>query len=247
MSKMSEYLASAVGYDANGLPASTSQFTFGFAPFQVAETENIGDVTQISAVCQSDAVVDIKVIDGIAMVSFDFSNEVNVFAEFLSELEAYNQQKDHVTESLNKMMLELAVAERNNDTQSIEDLTTQMRSMSIPFMLPTILPVEHGGTVQVGFSDDPKFVFFTSDAANQPPYKVTMIFDAHDMFCQDEVAIYSEDAEEAIRAEQEEMWYAQEARKAEEEAYQSQFGFYADDGSDEDEVVDKRIKGARFK
>ena len=30
-------------------------------------------------------------------------------------------------------------------------------------MLPTILPLEFGGTVHLGSIDDPKFVFFTSD------------------------------------------------------------------------------------
>ena len=248
MSRMSEYLASAVGYDSNGLPASTTQFTFGFAPFQIAETEQIADVTQVTAVCQSDAVVELQVIDGIAMVSFDFSNEVNVFAELLDELDQYRQQRDHVTASLNKLMVEVALAERNGDMARIDDLHTQMRAFSIPFMLPTIMPVEHGGTVQVGFADDPKFVLYTSDAANQAPFKITMIFDAHDLFCQDEVAIYQEDAEEAIRAEQEEMWYLQEAKKAEEEAYQAQFGanasaYYDDDGGH----VDKRMKGVRVK
>jgi hypothetical protein len=248
MGKMTEYLESAVGYDSNGLPASTTQFAFGYAPFQVAETENIANLTTVSAICQCDAVVDIKVIDGVAMVSFDFSNETAVFAEFIDELESYTAQKDHVTESLNSLMADLANAERNEDESAIDYITAQVRSMSIPFMLPTILPVIHGGEVQVGFSEDPLFVFFTSDRVNQMPYKVTMIFDAHSLFCQDDVSIYTEDTEAEIRAQQEEMWYMDEARKLEEAEYQAQFGYNADMyDDDDDDQTDKRLKGARFK
>lgn len=248
MSKMTEYLATSVGYDANGLPASTTQFTFGFMPFQIAETENVADVTQITTVCQSDAVVDIKIIDDIAMVTFDFSNETEVLVELAQEMERYNDQKNHVTESLNRLMSELAVAERNEDENAIEELQIQIRSMSIPFMLPTIIPVCFGGTVHVGFMDDPKFVFFTSDQLNQQPYKITMIFDAHEIFCEDEIAIYQEDPEAELRAQQEELWYMEEAKKLEEENYQAQFGFYGNDSySGVDPETDKRLKGVRIK
>jgi hypothetical protein len=247
MSKMTEYLESAIGFDSNGLPASTTQFAFGRTPFHVAESENIADLTTITTLCQCDAVVDIKVVDGVAMVSFDFSNETNVFAEFLEELDAYQVQKNHITESLNTMMAELANAERNDDQQLIDTITAQMRSMSIPFMLPTILPVIHGGSVQVGFAEDPLFVFLTSDQVNQAPYKVTMIFDASVLFCQDDVTIYNEDTEAEIRAQQEEMWYMDEARRIEEAEYQAQFGYNAGMYDDDDEQTDKRLKGARFK
>jgi hypothetical protein len=247
MSKMMEYLESAVGFDASGLPASTTQFTFGYTPFQIAETENLADLTTINTVCQCDAVVDIKIIDGVASVSFDFSNETNVFAEFVEELESYSAQKEHVTESLNLLMAELNNAERNEDQDAIDYITAQMRSMSIPFMLPTILPVIHGGEVQVGFTDDPLFVFYTSERLNQMPYKVTMIFDAQALFCQDDVTIYTEDTEAEIRAQQEEMWFMEEARKLEEAEYQAQFGYNADMYDDDDDKTDRRLKGVRFK
>ena len=61
------------------------------------------------------------------------------------------------------------------------------------------------------------------------------------------LGIYQEDAEEAIRAEQEEMWYLQEAKKAEEEAYQAQFGANSSYYEEEDVTVDKRMKGVRVK
>jgi hypothetical protein len=247
MSKMTEYLDAAVGYDSNGLPASTSQFTFGFSPFQIAETEDVADVTTSETVCQSDAIVDIKIVDEIAKVTFDFSNDTSVFVEFAQELEGYLAQKDHVTQSLNGLMAELFVAERNEDNETVEELQMQIRAMSIPFMLPTIMPVCFGGTVHVGFTDDPKFIFFTSDKINQAPSKVTMIFDARALFCQDEVAIYTEDPDEEIRAQQEELWYLEEAKKIEEENYQSQFG-YNNSLYEEDEIqTDRRLKGVRIK
>jgi hypothetical protein len=247
MSKMMEYLGASIGYDSDGLPASTVQFTFGFSPFQIASTENIADVTNISTICQCDAVVDIKIIDDTAMVSFDFSNETPTLVEFVQELEGYTAQRSHVTESLNNILAQIAVAEKNEDQNELESLQGQLRSMSIPFMLPTILPIEYGGSVKVGFADDPKFVFLTSDNLNQMPSKVTMIFDAHDIFCEDEIAIYTEDTEAEIRAQQEELWYMEEAKKLEEEQYQAQFGYGANDYDYDEAPTDKRLKGVRFK
>jgi len=247
MSKMTEYLGAAVGYDSDGLPASTTQFTFGFSPFSMAETERIEDVTQIQSVCQSDSVVDIKIVDDVAMVSFDFSMETNVLAEFAEELEAYMQQRTHVTESLNELMAELSVARRNEDEKLIDELEIKLRSMSIPFLLPTIMPVVFGGTVNIGFTDDPKFVFFSSEHLNQAPSKVTMIFDAKTLFCQDEVGIYTEDTEAEIAAQQEELWYMQETKRLEEEAYQAQYGQGSDMFREETDVQDKRLKGVRIK
>lgn len=248
MSKLTEYLGSAVGYDSDGLPASTTQFTFGFAPFAVAETENIADVSEITTICQSDAIVDIKIVDDIAMVSFDFSNETQTLAEVAQEFETYTAQKEHVTEALNRLMAELGVAERNEDQDAIDDLYAQIRSMSVPFMMPTIMPVCFGGTVHVGFTDDPKFVLFTSDKLNQEPCTVTMIFDAKAVFCQDEVAIYTEDTDEELLMRQEELWYLEEAKKLEEAEYQAQFGYQNDlYGDDDDNQIDKRLKGVRIK
>lgn len=252
MSKVSDYIEASVGFDSNGLPASSTQFAFGFAPFSIADTENLADVTTISTVCKSDAVVNIKIVDEVAMVEFDFSNEDQVITEMFEELALYKQQRDHVTDSLNDFMAKLAIAERNNDEEEIETINGQIRSMSIPFMIPTIMPVAFGGTVQISFADDPKFIFYTSDQLNQMPYKITMIFDAHHLFCQDEVAIYFEDTEEEIRAQQEELWYLDEIRKAEEEAYFGQYstygggGYYNEDDY-ESHSEDNRMKGIRFK
>lgn len=247
MSKITEYLNDAIGYDSSGLPASAVQFTFGYTPFQIAETEDIADLTQIITVCQSDAIVDLKIVDEMLMVSFDFSNEPNTLVELSQELDGYNSQKDHVTESLNRLMEELYIAERNEDKQRIASIQTQIKSMNIPFMLPTIIPVEHGGTVQIGFAEDPKFVFFTSDQINQMPFKVTMVFNASDLFCQDEMGVYTEDTEAEILAQQEDAWYMEEAKKLEEEAYQAQFGYNNDPYSEQDTQVDKKLKGVRFK
>jgi hypothetical protein len=183
------------------------------------------------------------------MLTFDFSNDTSTLVELVQEIDRYNDQKDHVTESLNRFMAELYVAERNEDEKAMEDLQIQIRSMSIPFMLPTIMPLDFGGTVNIGFTDDPKFVFYTSDQLNQPPYKVTMIFDSSALFCEDEVAIYTADTEDEIREQQEELWYMDEARKLEEENYQAQFGYYGGDGYgyEDDEPTDKRLKGVRIK
>lgn len=248
MSKIADYIADAVGYDNEGLPASTTQFTFGMMPFQIAENENLDEVTEISAVCQSDAVVDLQVVDNTVMVSFDFSLETNILTDFFSELETYRIQKQHVTESLNTLMDEFEIAQRNGSETEVENVYFKMRAMSVPFMLPTILPVVHGGSVHIGFINDPKFVFFTSDQLNQNPYKVVMVFEAEDLFCEDEDGVYMNDVEAEIRAQQEELWYLQEAKRIEEENYQAQYGsnsnFY---GADEPEVQDKRLKGVRIK
>ena len=247
MSKITEYIEAAIGYDAEGLPASTVQFTFGMAPFQVAESENIDDVTEITAMCQADPIVDIKIIDNMVKASFDFSMDTNTFAEFAEELELYQQQQEHVTESVNMLMNQLAVAERNENESEIEEIYFQVRKMTVPFLVPTILPVALGGDVHIGFADDPKFIFFTSDQLNQMPHKVTMIFEATDLFCQDEMGIYFEDPEAEMLEQQEELWYMQEAQKMEEEAYQAEFGANASLYGEEEQAVDKRLKGVRFK
>jgi hypothetical protein len=115
-------------------------------------------------------------------------------------------------------------------------------------MTPTILPVEYGGAVQVGFMDDPKFVFFSADQLNERPNTMVMIYDASAIFCQDEIAIYTEDTEAEIRAQQEEMFYMDEARRMEEEMYQAQFGANASMYDDSNAgQTDKRLKGVRIK
>ena len=178
-------------------------------------------------------------------LSFDFSTELQTLVEMYQEVKNYIAVKDHITETLNGYMKQLELAERNNDVKEIEEIYTKIKVVDVPFFLPTIMPVAYDGTVHISFSDDPKFVMFVSDELNQNPYKLTLIFDVSALFVQDEIAIYEYDAEAEIRAEQEEMWYLQEARKAEEEAYQAQYG-YNPNMYDDDEKTDKRLKGARF-
>ena len=246
---MTEYIEAAIGYDASGVPASSSQFTFGRAPFSIADTERIEDLAEITTIVQGDPVVDIKVIDNIAMVSFDFAIETETLTDFVQELEIYDQEKTHVTNSINRFMDELALAERNNDEKSFEDVQLQIRSLSVPFMLPTISPVCFGGSVQVGFVDDPKFIFMTSDKLNQMPTKITMIFDMSSVFCQDELGVYTGTTEEEIRAQQEEMWYMDEAKKMEEANYRAMYGETTSlyDQYSEEEDTDKRLRGVRIK
>lgn len=249
MSKLTEYLESAVGYDASGLPASSTQFTIGLAPFSMSEGESIDDVTQIIAVCTTDAVVDIEILDNMAKVTFDFSLEPDILAEFLGELENYQAQRHHVTEAMNELMARLHVAEKNNDEDEVDELMANIRATSIPFMLPTIMPVVYGGTVQIGFQDDPKFILYTTEKMNSAAMSITMIFDANDLFCQDEVAVYTNDVEDEIEAQREELWYMEEARKIEEENYRAQWGYdpLDDDDDDDDYNSDNRMKGIRIK
>lgn len=222
MSKLTEYLESAVGYNSEGLPASSTQFTIGLAPFTMSADENIDDVTKIIAACTTDAIVDIDILDNMAKVSFDFSLEPDILTEFLGELETYLAQREHVTESINELMGKLHIAEKNNDEEYAEELVMQLRSTSVPFMLPTIMPVIYGGSVQIGFQDDPKFILYTTDRMNTQAMSITMIFDANDLFCQDEVAVYTNDVEDEIEAQREEMWYMEEAKRIEEENYRAQ-------------------------
>ena len=251
MSKIQEYLNSVVGYDSNGLPATTTQFTFGLSPMMIAENESIENVTEISAVCQTDAVVDLKVVDDIAMVTFDFSLDSQTMVELVEELEMYKMQRQHSDDVLHDIMNQIDIAERNKDEKTQEELTMKLRMLSIPFMMPTLVPAEYGGMVNVGFTEDPKFFFFTADTLNENPYKITMIFDARTLYCQDELGIYMGTTEEEIAAQQEEMWYMEEARKMEEAAFQAQYGMGMDlysSAYDEDaEYGDKRMKGVRVK
>lgn len=250
MSKLTEYLEAALGYNAEGQPSSSTQFTIGLAPFAMAEDENIDDVTQITAVCTSDAIIDIDILDNMAKVTFDFTAEPDVLAEFLEELEMYQVQREHVTEAVNDIMARYHVAVRNNDEASAEELMVQLRSTSVPFMLPTIMPVIHGGTVQISFQDDPKFILYTTDRMNTQAMSITMIFDANDLFCQDDVAVYTNDVEEEIEAQRQELWYMEEAKRIEEENYRAQWGGYdslISDGDEDDDDGDKRMKGVRIK
>ena len=143
---------------------------------------------------------------------------------------------------------ELQVALETEDENAVADISTKLRLMSLPFMLPTIIPTQYGGTVNIGFDADPKFVFFSSNALNQMPTKVIMIFDANQLFAEDELAVYNMDEEEEIRMMQEEMFYMDEARKAEEAAFQQEYGLYSQDYySDDDNQSDGRLRGVRFK
>ena len=247
MSKLTEYLESAVGYNSEGLPASSTQFTIGLAPFTMSADENIDDVTKIIAACTTDAIVDIDILDNMAKVSFDFSLEPDILAEFLGELETYLAQREHVTESINELMGKLHIADKNNDEEYAEELVMQLRSTSVPFMLPTIMPVIYGGSVQIGFQDDPKFILYTTDRMNTQAMSITMIFDANDLFCQDEVAVYTNDVEDEIEAQREEMWYMEEAKRIEEENYRAQWGYDPMDDADDHDDNDKRMKGIRIK
>ena len=161
------------------------------------------------------------------------------------EVQNYIAIKDRVTEILNGYMKDLGLAERSNDNAKIEEAYIKIKGVDVPFFLPTIMPVAYDGSVHVSFSDDPKFVMFVSDELNQTPYKLVLIFDTKALFVQDEISIYEYDAEDEIRAEQEEMWYLQEAKKAEEEAYQAQYGYNPYD-YEEETKVDSKLKGARF-
>ena len=167
--------------------------------------------------------------------------------ELFEELNFYKQQVEHVSQSITRYQSDLNIALQNEDAGAIEDVSIKLRSMSLPFMLPTIIPAAMGGTVNIGFEADPKFIFFTSDALNQMPTKVAMIFEANQLFAEDEIALYNMDEEEEIRLQQEEMFYMDEARRAEEAAYQAQYGTYNQDYYDGPEVSDGRLKGVRIK
>ena len=251
MSKMSEYIDSSVGYDMNGLPASTTHFTFGFTPFSIGESEDIAELTEIKTIVQTDAIVDLQIIDNIVQVTFNFENDTQTLVDFTNVLIEYRAQHTHTIAVLNDFLNQLSVAQRNEDYPEIESISLKMRSLSIPFLLPTIIPIEFGGSVNVSFSEDPKFVFFTSDDLNQMPYKITMIFDLDSLFAEDEIGVYSGNAEDEIRMQQEEMFYAQEQRRLEEEMYQEQFGayqsLYEQSGQEQSETsVDNRLKGVRL-
>ena len=245
---MTEYVDAACGYDDNGLPASITQFTFGMMPFSMSENENVEDIMTISKAFQTAAVVEIQVIDNIAAVSFDFAMDTQSLVDFVNELNFYREQILHVTETVSDYQMQLEVAQRNEDEAAIEEITLKLRALSIPFMLPTIVPSVFGGTVHVGFEADPKYIFYTSDVLNQMPTKVVMIFESSQIFAQDEIAIYSMDAEEEIRMQQEEMFLMDEARRAEEEAYRAQYGGYTQDYyAEEDKYAgDGRMKGVRI-
>lgn len=247
MSKIQEYVAAACGYDAQGLPASLTQFTFGTMPFTMAETEKLEDVMTVSKAFQTDAIVEIEVIDTVLKITFDFSMDTQSLVEFFNELNFYRDQSAHVARSISDYRHMLTLALDAGDEEAVEDIHIKLRSLSLPFMIPTIIPTEYGGTVNIGFEGDPKFIFYCSDALNQLPSKVAMIFEATQLFAQDEIAMYDMDAEEEIRMQQEEMFYMDEARRAEEAAYQMQYGTYNQDYYTAAPVQDGRLKGVRIK
>ena len=249
MSRIQEYIEAVCGYDSNGLPAALTQFTFGTMPFTMSETEELTDVMTVTKAFQTDALVDIQIVDNVCTVSFDFSMDTQSLVEFYEELDFYKQQTAHVANVIMGYNNELQAALEEEDENALEDVSAKLRMMSLPFMLPTIIPTEFGGTVNIGFDADPKFVFFSSDALNQMPTKVIMIFEAKQLFAEDDLAVYNMDEEEEIRMMQEEMFYMDEARRAEEAAFQQEYGLSAQDYYDEDDdsSSDGRLKGVRFK
>ena len=248
MSQMQEYIAACCGYDSNGLHAGFTQFTFGTMPFTMADTEQLEDVMTVTKAFQSDALIDIQVVDNICTVTFDFSMDTQSLVELFDELNFYKQQTSHVANTLMGYQNELEQAFSAEDADAVEEITIKLRSVSLPFMLPTIIPTQYGGTVNIGFDADPKFVFFSSDALNQMPTKVVMVFEARQIFAEDGLQIYNMDEEEEIRMQQEEMFYMDEARKAEEAAFQQEYGLYNQNYYDEaDQGSDGRLKGVRIK
>ena len=248
MGKITQYIEDACGYDENGLPASSSQTAFGLSPFLKGEAQREEDVTKVTAVCNTDAIVDIQVLDSTVMVKFDFSGEAKTLAEMVEELEEYKEQKQHTTEVLNELTAQIYVAERNGDEQTKKELIEKTAAMSVPFLLPTIIPIVHGGNVKIGFLDDPKFVLFTVDHLNEQPSSITLIYEAKDLFVEDEAGLMTgEDMDQEIADYQEEMWYLQEAKRMEEEAYRNQYGSYSDAYSQNEQTENKRMKGVRVK
>lgn len=247
MSLLSEYINACCGYDEQGHPAATTQFTFGMMPFSVSDEDRVEDFTQISTVCQTEAIVDIQIIDSIIKVEFDFSLDTETFVDLVHELDFYKDQLAHVTNTLNGYTQEFERAIDNEDEDAIEEMNIKFRSMSVPFMIPTIVPSEFGGEVHISFYEDPKFVFWSSDKINQLPSKLVLIFDANSLFAEDETGVYDVNEEDEIRLQQEEMYLAAEARKAEEEAYQSQYGYSNDPYAESDDSnKDSRLKGVRL-
>ena len=249
MSLLMEYVDSCCGYDDQGRPAAATQFTFGMMPFAVSENENIEDFTEITTVCQTEAIVSIDIVDKMAKVEFDFSMDVETFADLINEIDFYKEQVAHIQNTLSEYEAELNRAIELEDEEKIEEMDIKFRSLSIPFLLPTIVPSMFSGDVHIGFSEDPKFTFFTSDKVNQLPSKLVMIFDAEALFAEDEEGVYNADEEEEIRMQQEEMAWAAEERKMEEEAYQAQYGYNASDyyDDDDDDSTDSRLSGLRIK
>ena len=247
MSKIQEYIVAACGYDERGLPASLTQFTFGTMPFSMAETEKLEDVMTVTKAFQTDAIVEIDIVDNILTATFDFSMDTQSLVEFYNELNFYKEQTAHIARSISNYRHDLEMALSNEDAAAIEDVNIKLRQLTLPFMLPTIIPTEFGGTVNLGFEGDPKFIFYTSDALNHMPAKVVMVFEAAQLFAQDELAVYDMDAEEEIRMQQEEMFYMDEARRAEEAAYQMQYGQYQQDYYSGGPAHDGRLKGVRIK
>ncbi len=185
MSKYAEYLEAAIGYDAYGLPAATTQFTFGTMPFMAQETENIEDVTEITSVCQSDAIVELEIIDDILKLSFDFSNEMQTLNDMYQDIQSYIAGKDHTTKLLNEYRNTLEMAQSNHNIAKMESIMNKIQAIRVPFFLPTIIPVGYSGKATIGFSADPVFVLFESDELDQRPYKLTMIFNVNSLFIQD--------------------------------------------------------------
>ena len=246
MGKLMDYVREATGFDSAGVPASTTQFTFGFEPFTMSDEENIGDLVQITAVCEADAIVDVEIIDGIVKIEFDFSNDPQTMDEFVEELKMFTEQTKHVTTSLNQLMAQLQLAQRNNDDESVNDIVTQLRAINTPFLLPTIIPLSYGGEVKICFVENPKYTFFVADDINQRPYKVAFIYAADAIFCEDEGTLYFENEIDDIEAQQQELWYMQEAKKLEEETYRQMYG-HDNEMYDDTQTADRRLKGVRIK
>ena len=91
-------------------------------------------------------------------------------------------------------------------------------------------------------------MLFTVDHLNEQPSSITLIYEAKDLFVEDEAGLMTgEDMDQEIADYQEEMWYLQEAKRMEEEAYRNQYGSYSDAYSQNEQTENKRMKGVRVK
>lgn len=190
MSKMDNYITTGTGLTASGTPASMIQFVFGEAPFMPPETADLEDVVDVHAICHSEAIADIRFMDDVAMVSFDFTQEPGILNNLFSKLEDYKHKKDQIQEHLQKLVFQYDMAIENADDEEAATLQEALETIKVPFVAVYLFPVQYDNTVQISFDDDPKFVFYTSNQLDQNPSRVTMIYDAHDVYCQDESAVY---------------------------------------------------------
>ena len=243
MATLLAILDRAIGYGTDGQPLSITQFTFGSNPLVYAQGEALEEVVKLTEAFQADVPVNLEIMDEVAVLSFDFVSNLDQMRELYDILMDHKAQYDHVNHVVHTITEEMQEANAQGDARRLEEGTIKLRAVEVPFMYPTIIPKQDGGTVYITFSNFPRFIYTVAEGVDNYPTKIVLVYQLDDI----EYSLNNEpmegldedmdevmDAMDAVGPDYDEMAMMQEMKKYEEEQYFAQRRAEEEDYDDDD-------------